>query len=143
MKLHANKKNRKSRFLLLHQYYSYTGFYQFIISNLKKAVIPLILIVGLLLFLEYYVLDFENLFYTTTKNLSKIGLLAVFFISESFLGLIPPELFIAWVKTLDKPILFLSILATLSYLGGCVSYFIGRLLYKIPRLRKWIDRNHI
>jgi membrane protein YqaA with SNARE-associated domain len=106
---------------------------------LKKAILPLLLIVGLLFFLEYYVLDFENLFYTTTKDLPTIGLLSVFFISESFLGLIPPELFIAWVKTLPSPVVYLSILALLSYLGGCVSYAIGRLVLRIPSLKNWIE----
>lgn len=139
MKLQSSKKSRKPRLVLLHQYYSYTGFYNFIISNLKKAIVPLFLIVGLLLFLEYYVLDFENLFYTTTKDLPTIGLLIVFFFSESFLGLIPPELFIAWVKTLPSPIVYLSVLAFLSYMGGCVSYSIGRLVLRIPSLKNWIE----
>ncbi|MCY1633905.1 YqaA family protein [Marinifilum sp. D737] len=139
MKLQSSKKSRKPRLVLLHQYYSYTGFYNFIITNLKKAILPLLLIVGLLFFLEYYVLDFENLFYTTTKDLPTIGLLSVFFISESFLGLIPPELFIAWVKTLPSPVVYLSILALLSYLGGCVSYAIGRLVLRIPSLKNWIE----
>ncbi|GAB7089567.1 YqaA family protein [Marinifilum fragile] len=139
MKLQPSKKSRKPRLVLLHQYYSYTGFYNFIISNLKKAILPLLLIVGLLFFLEYYVLDFENLFYTTTKDLPTIGLLSVFFVSESLLGLIPPELFIAWVKTLPSPIVYLSILALLSYLGGCVSYGIGRLVLRIPSLKNWIE----
>ncbi|WP_321297940.1 VTT domain-containing protein [Marinifilum fragile] len=139
MKLQPSKKSRKPRLVLLHQYYSYTGFYNFIISNLKKAILPLLLIVGLLFFLEYYVLDFENLFYTTTKDLPTIGLLSVFFVSESLLGLIPPELFIAWVKTLPSPIVYLSILALLSYLGGCVSYGIGQLVLRIPSLKNWIE----
>jgi membrane protein YqaA with SNARE-associated domain len=139
MKLQSTKKSRKPRILLLHQYYSYTGFYNFIIANLKKTIIPLALIIGLLLFLEYYVLDFENLFYSTTKDFSVYGLLAAFFLSESLLGLIPPELFIAWVKTLDSPILYLTILAILSYLGGCVSYLIGRLLLRIPKWKNWIE----
>ncbi|WP_282124999.1 YqaA family protein [Marinifilum flexuosum] len=139
MKLQSSKKSRKSRLVLLHQYYSYTGFYNFIITNLKKAIVPLLLIVGLLFFLEHYVLDFENLFYTTTKDLPTIGLLSVFFVSESFLGLIPPELFIAWVKTLPSPIVYLSVLALLSYLGGCVSYAIGRLVLRIPSLKNRIE----
>jgi len=139
MKLQSSKKSRKPRLVLLHQHYSYTGFYNFIITNLKKAIVPLLLIVGLLFFLEYYVLDFENLFYTTTKDLPTIGLLSVFFVSESFLGLIPPELFIAWVKTLPSPIVYLSALALLSYLGGCVSYAIGRLVLRIPSLKSRIE----
>jgi membrane protein YqaA with SNARE-associated domain len=133
------RKNRKPKFQLLHQYYTYTGFYQFIGQNLKKAIIPFLIIVGLILFLEYYVLDFKSLFYETTKAYSKLSLFVLFFISESLLGLIPPELFIAWVKTLPAPVLNLSILALLSYLGGCTSYFIGKTILTIPAVKSTIE----
>lgn len=133
------RKNRKPKFQLLHQYYTYTGFYKFIGQNLKKAVIPFLIIIGLVLFLEYYVLDFQSLFHETTKAYSRLSVFLLFFISESVLGLIPPELFIAWVKTLPAPVLNLSILALLSYLGGCVSYFIGKIVLTIPVVKKTIE----
>jgi membrane protein YqaA with SNARE-associated domain len=139
MKTQIARKNRKPKFQLLHQYYSYTGFYQFIGQNLKKAVIPFLIIVGLVLFLEYYVLDFKSLFYETTKAYSRLSVFILFFISESVLGLIPPELFIAWVKTIPEPELNLSILAILSYGGGIASYFIGKTILTIPVVRKTVE----
>ncbi|MDT8347716.1 MAG: hypothetical protein RQ756_07925 [Flavobacteriaceae bacterium] len=62
-----------------------------------------------------------------------------FFISESLLGLIPPELFIAWTKMTQYPFLNLGLLASLSYLGGIVSYGIGLLMLKIPSVHRYIE----
>ncbi|MCL3780911.1 short-chain dehydrogenase [Prolixibacteraceae bacterium JC049] len=136
MKTPTIKRNRKPYLQLLHQYYSYTGFYPFILSSLKKVVLPVVGIAAVLIFLEYYVLDFKELFYQASQFFSVGSLMLFFYISESILGLVPPELFIAWVKTLDAPIRFLSILALLSYLGGCTSYLIGYLLMRIPKLQQ-------
>jgi membrane protein YqaA with SNARE-associated domain len=133
------RKNRKPRLQLLHQYYSYTGFYHFIGSTLKKVALPFAVLVVLLLFLEYYILDFNSLFYESTKDFSPFSVFMIFFTSESILGLIPPELFIAWVKTLPDPGVNLSLLALLSYLGGCVSYFIGKTILRIPSVKKAVE----
>ncbi|MBL4560159.1 MAG: short-chain dehydrogenase [Bacteroidales bacterium] len=139
MKTNIVRKNRKPKIQLLHQYYSYTGFYQFIGSTLKNVAVPFAVLVALILFLEYYVLDFNSLFHETTKDYSPISVFMIFFTSESILGLIPPELFIAWVKTLPDPSLNLSLLALLSYLGGCVSYFIGKTILSIPAVKKTVE----
>ena len=139
MKTQITRRNRKSKIQLLHQYYSYTGFYQFLGQNLKKAALPLILIIGGALLLEHYVLDFHSLFEKTTKGFSSTNIYLLFFASESFLGLIPPELFIAWVKTLPEPITNLSFLALLSYIGGCVSYFIGKTVLTIPAVKRVVE----
>ena len=139
MKTNIVRKNRKPKIQLLHQYYSYTGFYQFIGSSLKKVTVPFTVLIGLILFLEYYVLDFHSLFHETTKDYSPTSVFLIFFTSESILGLIPPELFIAWVKTLPDPRLNLSLLALLSYLGGCVSYFIGKTILSIPAVKKNVE----
>ncbi|MCT4615380.1 MAG: VTT domain-containing protein [Marinifilaceae bacterium] len=131
--------NKKSRIVLLHQYYTYTGFYKFILNSLKKAVLPVVICVIAFLILDKFVIDFSDLFYRVAKTSSPISLFSLFFTSESILGLIPPELFIAWVKTTSSPILNLSILALLSYLGGVVSYGLGKLIVRIPSLNKALE----
>lgn len=146
MKTQITRRNRKSKLQLLHQYYSYTGFYQFLGQNLKKAALPLFLLIGGALLLEHYVLDFHSLFEESTKGFSSTSIFMLFFASESFLGLIPPELFIAWVKTLPAPVLNLALLALLSYIGGCVSYFVGKTVLTIPAVKRVIEnrmKNHI
>ncbi|TDN89318.1 membrane protein YqaA with SNARE-associated domain [Salegentibacter sp. 24] len=138
MKKNAKSK-KKSRIRLLHQYYSYTGFYSFVWKSVKKAILPIILFVAALLALDRWVLDIEQMLVTVTETYSPLGIISVFFVSESLLGLVPPELFIAWSGKSASPILYLSLLALASYFGGVVSYFIGRWMTKIPAVHEAIE----
>ncbi len=99
------KSKKKSRLRLLHQYYGYTGFYKFVTKSVKKAIIPIILIIAAVFALDHFVLDLDKVLVTVTETYSPIGILAVFFASESLLGIIPPELFIAWSGKSEFPIL--------------------------------------
>ena len=135
----STRTQKKSRARLLHQYYSYTGFYSFVWKSVKKAILPIIgLIVGLVLFNEY-VYNINDALTSITESFSTFGILTTFFISESFLGLIPPEIFIAWSKKTSEPILNLTLLATLSYLGGVISYFIGKGALYIPAVKNYLE----
>ena len=130
---------KKSRIKLLHQYYSYTGFYSFVVQSMKKAITPIVLaIVGILL-IDRYLIDFNALFTTITNTYSPLHVFALFFASESFLGLIPPEIFIAWADKSASPILFLSLLALLSYMGGIVSFFIGKSISETPSVKEYLE----
>jgi len=133
------KSKKKSRIRLLHQYYSYTGFYSFVWNSVKKAILPIVLFVAALWAIDRYVLDIEQMLVTVTETYSPLGIISVFFASESLLGLIPPELFIAWSGKSASPILYLSLLALASYLGGVISYFIGRWMTKIPAVHEAIE----
>lgn len=135
------KPKKKSRIKLLHQYYGYTGFYSFVWKSLKKAILPILLFIGAILALDYFVIDLNKLLVTVTETYSPLGILTVFFISESLLGLVPPELFIAWAGKSPAPIFYLSLLATASYLGGVVSYFMGLAITKIPSVHRAIETN--
>src|SRR5690606_34584868 len=121
-----DKPKKKSRLRLLHQYYSYTGFYGFLGSSLLRAIPLILLFIGGLLAIHYFVIDVNILLNKVTETFPVFGVLTVFFISESILGLIPPELFIAWSSKSVTPVLHLSLLAVLSYSGGIVSYYIGK-----------------
>ena len=133
------KSKKKSRIRLLHQYYSYTGFYSFVWKSVKKAILPIVLFVAALWAIDRYVLDIEQMLVTVTETYSPLGIISVFFASESLLGLIPPELFIAWSGKSTSPILYLSLLALASYLGGVISYFMGRWMTKIPAVHEAIE----
>lgn len=133
------KSKKKSRTKLLHQYYSYTGFYSFIGKSLKKAALPIILvIVGLYLF-NKYVFTLDDGLELLTQTFSRTGVLITFFVSETLLGLIPPEIFIAWSKKTASPVLNLSILATLSYSGGILSFFIGKAILKVNSVKNYLE----
>ncbi|ORL46544.1 hypothetical protein IIF7_05852 [Zunongwangia atlantica 22II14-10F7] len=123
----------------MHQYYKYTGFYSFVWKSIKKAIIPILLFVGALFALDRFVLDIEETLVMVTETYSPIVILSIFFASESLLGLIPPELFIAWAGKSASPILYLSFLAVASYVGGIVSYYIGRGITKIPSVHEAME----
>ena len=91
-------KRRKSKTKLLHQYYRYTGFYTFIGNSLKKSAIPVILIIFGLYLVNEFVFTIDDGLEFLTQTFSRTGVLIVFFISETLLGLIPPEIFIGWSK---------------------------------------------
>ena len=63
----------------------------------------------------------------------------MFFASESLLGLIPPEIFIAWAGKTEMPLFFLTMLAVLSYLGGIISFFIGKGISKMPSVYNYLE----
>lgn len=139
MSKRKRKKTKKEKFKLLHNYYSRTGFYLFIWESLKKAFWPIFtVVIGLILF-NNYVFDINKGLETITETFSRIGVLIIFFISETLLGLIPPEIFIAWTKKTPEPVITLSLLATLSYFGGLISYFIGKTTLKIKSLKEYLE----
>ena len=141
MEKKRKKRKKNTQFIgkRLHNYYGRTGFYLFVWESIKKAFIPIVLvIIGVFLFNEY-VYDINEGLETITETFSKTGILITFFLSETLLGLIPPEIFIAWSGKTENPIINLSILATLSYLGGLVSYFIGKTALKIKSLKEYLE----
>ena len=137
--MNKNSKKDESNFKRMHRYYSLTGFYSFVGGSLKKALPPILIVVAILVFVNFFVLDFNDFFTAITETYSPISILAVFFASESILGLIPPEIFIAWTNKTASPIFFLSLLAILSYIGGIISYFIGKWILQIPAVFRYVE----
>lgn len=131
-------KRKKSRLRLLHQYYHYTGFYKFIIVTLKKAILPILGVLVLFYLVDRFVYDIGYFLESATDTWSNFLVFTIFFASESLLGLIPPELFIAWTTQTPLPWVNLTGLALLSYMGGSVSYYIGRMFLSIPSVTRYV-----
>lgn len=132
--------NKKPRWKLLHQYYNYTGFYRFVGTSLKKAILPVVIFLIALFAVNEYVININNVLVTVTETFSPIGILLVFLASESIgLGLVPPELFIAWAGKSVMPVVNLSFLALASYIGGILSYFAGKAITKIPSVHRYME----
>ena len=141
--MEEKRKRRKKRTAFigkrLHNYYNRTGFYLFVWESVKKAFLPIVLVViGLFLF-NKYVYDINEGLETITETFSRTGILITFFLSETLLGLVPPEIFIAWSGKTESPVINLSILATLSYAGGLLSYFIGKTALKIKSVKQYLE----
>ncbi|WP_281753569.1 YqaA family protein [Neptunitalea chrysea] len=130
---------RKSRLRLLHQYYSYTGFYSFVGKSIYKAIIPIVIFIIALVCVHFFVIDINDALAYATEHFPPLGVLGMFFASESILGLIPPEIFIAWSSKLAHPYLYLAALATLSYTGGIISYAMGRSIANIPSVFNYLE----
>jgi membrane protein YqaA with SNARE-associated domain len=132
-------KTKKEKAKLMHNYYARTGFYLFVWGNLKKAIIPIVGVVIAIFLFNKYVYNINDGLHHFTETFSRLTILGTFFISEILLGLIPPEIFIAWSKKTGDPILNLSILATVSYCGGLISYFLGKAALKITAIKIYLE----
>ncbi len=97
------------------------------------AMVPLIL-------LFRYLIDLNPVFKYIVDNLSDEFVLLVFLLSESFLGLIPPDIFIIWTAKFSSPFLFIILLGMLSYTGGIFSFFIGKWLSSRPKIKAYSER---
>lgn len=138
MKPKQKSKSEKSKFQLLHQYYSYTGFYKFVWGTVKKALPYIIGIVALVYTVNHF-FNINDALTRLTEILPAYGVLSFFFVSETLLGLVPPEIFIAWSGKMYNPWFYLGILSVLSYGGGLLSYWMGRTITKIPSVHKYIE----
>ncbi|WP_099092401.1 YqaA family protein [Lutibacter profundi] len=130
---------KKSKIKLLHQYYSYTGFYKFILNSIKKAITPILFLVIILIVFNNYIYNINDGLEIVTTTFSTLAIFLMFFVSETILGLIPPEIFIAWSKKTSTPIVNLALLATLSYIGGVLSYFIGKAILKVRVVKEYFE----
>jgi membrane protein YqaA with SNARE-associated domain len=133
------KKTKKETAKLVHHYYARTGFYLFVWKNLKKAILPITGVILAIFLFNKYLYNINDGLHHFTETFSRFAILITFFISKTFLGLIPPEIFIAWSKKTNEPILNLAILATLSYCGGLISYFLGKTTLKIKSLKEYLE----
>ena len=137
MKNTEKTKSNKSRLQLLHQYYCYTGFYTFVWNSIKKA-LPYIIVTVLAIVILNRVFNLNEALLQLTEILPVSGVLIFFFASETLLGLIPPEIFIAWAGKLTNPWVYLTILAVLSYIGGLISYWIGNYIESLPKVHNYL-----
>ena len=108
-------------------------------TALKIVFIYILVIVPLILIFKYLI-DLNPFFQYIFDNFSDGFVLIIFLVSESFLGMIPPDLFIIWATKFNSPILILTILGILSYIGGVLSYLIGHWLSTRPKIKAYSER---
>jgi membrane protein YqaA with SNARE-associated domain len=108
-------------------------------TGLKIIFIYFLIFIPIILIAKYLV-DLNPLFQYISHNFSDGLILTVFFISESFLVMIPPDFFIIWTAKFGSPFIFLTLLGILSYIGGAISYLIGQWLLKRPRIKAYFER---
>ncbi|WP_297091568.1 VTT domain-containing protein [uncultured Draconibacterium sp.] len=127
------------RLSVLNRYYRITRFYSFLKSTAYKGISIAVIFVALIIGLEIFLLDFNSLLKNLVSSYPPKLIYTFFLASESILGLVPPEMFIAWAAKLESPWLSLFILASLSYLGGIFAYVVGSTLFMIPTVKNYIE----
>lgn len=119
--------------------YRAKGAGDFLKKNLIKLFITIFSFLLLMLAIKALLPDVIQELAAKIENFSPTYVFLLFLVSESFLGLLPPDFFIIWTSGLEYSILAISLLAVLSYLGGTISYFIGLWLSHLPFLEKWLE----
>ena len=128
----------KRRLFFYHRILKRRGIYSLAWRSLTRL-IAIVSILGVLLYLaQTYINGFTDIINSFLSNYDAPFVLSLFFISETILGLIPPDFFIVWSNTSSVPFVMLTILGILSYLGGLTAYFIGKRIGKYPKYRNWL-----
>lgn len=122
-----------------HVFYKRQGFYTFLGKNLLKLLYIMIAVGVLGLLFETFTLGIDHYFSIFAEAVAKEFVFAFFFISESLLGLIPPDLFIVWGNQFASPYVVVTILAILSYAAGFVSFYIGKKIALRPNIQENIN----
>ena len=131
--------NILKRLSLLNRYFKITRFYSFIKSTAFKGLAIALIFIFFLFLVDFFIIDIGYLITNLVETCSPIIIYSVFLVSESFLGLLPPEIFIAWASKSSNPFLTLFILSSISYVGGALSYLIGSRLFLIPAIKNHIE----
>lgn len=145
MKKEISQKNRSfsHKTQLYHIYYRRTGLYPFLLKHTIRVLVGIGVLVAGLLALNKYVINVDEAMQSMFSNFSDGAIFTFFTLSETILGLVPPDLFIVWAGGKESPYTFLLALAFLSYSGGMLSYFIGKYIGKIHRVQKYIQRKFL
>ncbi|MBK8557624.1 MAG: VTT domain-containing protein [Lewinellaceae bacterium] len=84
--------------------------------------------------------DLKPFFQALFGTFSDTRVLLTFFLSESLMGLLPIEFFMIWTNKFESPLLVLTFLGVISYLGGLISYGIGRRFAQYDWAKKLVER---
>lgn len=128
----------QNRGRLVHRFYRQTGRYRTIRRYIWRLLWTLTVFSTILYAVHAYLWDVETITDYFLGRFSAPVLYLSFFLSESIMGLLPPDLFILWAQSLAHPYQAIAFLALLSYLGGVVSWWEGRFLRRWPWLQRKI-----
>ncbi len=143
---HRKKRTYKKTLELYHNYYKRTGLYKFLGINFLKLILILAGIIVLILILDQIV-DFkarqDDLQHFVERH-NPLFVFTFFLGTESFMGLIPPDIFIVWAKARfpENAYFIVGVLGTLSYIGGINAYFLGILVRRFPKVEAYVQKKY-
>ena len=129
----------RKKISLYHRFLKFKGIYGLAWRSLIKLLIIIFVLVVILILAQQFINDLHLKIEVFLQEWDTPTALVVFFVSETLLGLIPPDFFIAWAGNTSHPYLILSILAILSYIGGVFAFFIGRWIRHFPKIHHWLE----
>lgn len=132
-------KSSTQKALILNRYYRITKFYSFLKAITLKSLLITAIFVGVVVFVEFFLFDIESALEAIISKFSDTIVYSFFFLSETFFGLVPPEIFIAYAAKTSEPWAALFGLAFLSYMGGAISYLGGVQLAKVNFIKTYIE----
>ncbi|MDD6000959.1 MAG: hypothetical protein PUC50_02070 [Bacteroidales bacterium] len=135
------EKSFAEKLRIRHAYNKRTGLYKFMAQIVVKLLVIIAIIVGIVLLLNHF-FNLSQIIEDYIFSHDTPGVLTLFLISETVLGWIPPDLFIMWSDKFNAPLLWLTILGTISYVGGMNAYFIGKIALKFPSFRRWLENRN-
>ena len=119
------KDRLKTQIKVLHRSYRRRGLYKYMGNNLVKIVLIYGIFIVLAYFAGKYVVDMKQIMDVFINSLPDVWVPVLFFVSESFLGLVPVDLFVFWSLKFENSMPYLAMLGVLSYLGGIISALAG------------------
>lgn len=133
--------------VLYYQYLKRTGLFRFLFRNIFNLFIIILVLSVVIFIVEKYIISTKEVFIHIVDNISGIYVYLLFALSETFLGLIPPDLFIVWAELEAasygiSPWWIVFLLSVMSYIGGLLAFFMGRFLSKISIVNSWLLIKH-
>ncbi len=116
------------------------GFFKYVCRNVLLIMSVYLLVVLIVFLVGKYLVDLNSVFEGIMNRLSDRYVVLMFFLSESFTGMIPVDLFVIWTQKFEHPLLWLALLGVLSYTGGVISYGIGLWISGRPRIKTFTER---
>ncbi len=134
------RRNIFNSFNIYYRYYKSSGLYSFVLSNFIKVIIIIAVIIIAALILNTFIIKISDIPQFLIENFPFYIVLLFFLLSESFMGMIPPDIFILWVSEMPNFYLMVGLLGVISYVGGFIAYFLGALIRKIPKVKVRVEK---
>lgn len=116
------------------------GFFRYMGRSVLLILSIYILLIIIVFLAGRNLIDFNAFFGGFIERLSDKFVIILFFLSESFTGMIPVDLFVIWTQKFENPLIWLALLGILSYAGGVISYGIGLWIAGRPRIKAFTER---
>jgi membrane protein YqaA with SNARE-associated domain len=141
-----NGKASGSRMKDAYNHYREKGLFRYVGRNILLIVLAYSFFIFLVFLTNKYLVDFNRVFEGMLDSLPDRFVIILFFVSESFTGMVPVDLFVIWTQKFDHPMPYLALLGILSYAGGIISYQIGLWISGWPKVKAYTEkrlRNYI